>query len=155
MKKTLSIIAFALAFGLAAFSAVGLSTKLTAGSVVSAAAANGDCRVKLTVNDPILNGTPANPQGARVTWTVDSVPSCYRIEGIRATFNFTLADGSVHQKVVNVAGNATQASAQLNLTAPLPRRDRPTVITATVVATAVPIDNQIRGTGNATTELRP
>jgi hypothetical protein len=133
---------------------------ITAGKAAPAAATalpatNGECRVRLTVNDPILNGTPANPQGARVTWTVDNVPSCYRIESIRATFNFTLADGSSHQKVVNVAGNATQASAPLNLTAPLPRRDRPTVITATVVARAVPIDNQINGTGNATTELRP
>lgn len=159
MKKTLPIITFAFVLGLAAFSALNFYTKITSHSVVNAAAAipatNGDCRVKLTVTDPVLNGTPANPQGARVNWTLDSVPSCYRIEGIRATFNFTLADGSSHQKVVNVAGNVTQASAQLNLTAPLPKRDRPTVITATVVATAVPIDNQIRGTGNATTELRP
>jgi hypothetical protein len=156
MKKPLSIIAFTFALGLAAFSALNLYTQLAATSVVSAApAANGECRVRLSVNDPILNGTPANPQGARVTWTVDNVPPCYRIESYRVTFNFTLADGSSHQRVVNAPGNATQASTQLNLTAPLPRRDRPTVITATVVGRAVPIDNQINGTGNATTELRP
>jgi hypothetical protein len=123
-------------------------------TTASAAATPTECKVKLTVNDPTLKGTPANPQGARVTWTVDQVPPCYRLSGIRATFNFTLADGSVHQKEVNVAPNATQAQVELNLTAPLAKRDRPTVITSTVVATAVPIDNQIRGTGNATTEIR-
>lgn len=118
-------------------------------------ATTNDCRVRLTVNDPILNGSPASPQGARVTWTVDNVPPCYRISGFQVTFNFTLADGSSHQRVVNAAGTANMAGVALNLNTPLPRRDRPTVITATVVATAVPIDNQIRGTANATTELRP
>ncbi len=126
----------------------------TPASASATSATNADCKVRLTVNDPLLNGTPANPQGARVTWTVDNVPPCYRIEGFRVTFNFTLADGSTHQRIVNAAGTANTAGVALNLSAPLPRRDRPTVITATVVAKAVPIDNQIVGTGNATLEIR-
>lgn len=120
-----------------------------------APATSQDCRVRLTVNDPILNGSKASPEGARVTWTVDNVPPCYRIEGFRVTFNFTLADGSSHQRIVNAAATANMAGVALNLTTPLPRRDRPTVITATVVAKAVPINNQIVGTENATTELTP
>lgn len=119
----------------------------------AAPATNGDCRVRLTVNDPVLNGTAASPTGARVTWTVDNVPPCYRIEGFRVTFNFTLADGSSHQRIVNAAGTANMAGVALSVPTPLPRRDRPTVITATVVAKAVPINNQIVGTENATTEI--
>ena len=128
---------------------------VTPASASATSATNADCRVRLTVNDPILNGTPASPQGARVSWTVDNVPPCYRIEGFRITFNFTLADGSSHQRIVNAAATANLAGVALNLNTPLARRDRPTVITATVLARAVPIDNQITGTRNATTELRP
>lgn len=125
----------------------------TPASASATSAQGADCRVRLTVNNPQLQGPTAFPQGARVSWTIDNVPPCYRISGIQVTFNFTLADGSAKQKIVNVAGNATQAQTQLNLAAPLPRQDRPTVITATVVAQAVPIDNQIRGTANATTTI--
>jgi len=128
---------------------------VTPACAAASPATTNDCRVRLTVNDPILNGSPASPQGARVSWTVDNVPPCYRIEGFRVTFNFTLADGSSHQRIVNAAATANLAGVALNLSAPLPRRDRPTVITATVVAKAVPINNQIVGTENATTELNP
>jgi hypothetical protein len=145
----LSFVSFAalLVWGFAPGGATPASASMTS-------ATTQDCRVRLSVNNPVLQGTPANPTGARVTWTVDNVPPCYRIQGIRVTFNFTLADGSAKQKIENVAGNATQASTAISVAAPLARRDRPTVITATVVATAVPIDPQITGTANATAETR-
>ncbi|MFN0084392.1 MAG: hypothetical protein ACKVX9_03300 [Blastocatellia bacterium] len=141
------------------FSIVSLAALLVwgfspGGTTSASAAMTQDCRVRLSVNNPILQGTPANPTGARVSWSVDNVPPCYRIQGFRVTFNFTLADGSTKQKIESVPGNSTQANTAISVAAPLARRDRPTVITATVVATAVPIDPQITATANATAETR-
>ncbi len=155
LRKCLLFVSIFSLFSLATLTVLGFASRSTAPASAAVTPTTNDCRVRLTVNDPILNGTPASPQGARVTWSVANVPPCYRIEGFRVTFNFTLADGSSHQRIVNAAPTANMAGVALNLSTPLPRRDRPTVITATVVASAVPIDNRIVGTENATTELNP
>ncbi len=125
----------------------------TPASASVAPATTPDCRVSLTVNNPILQGTRKRPEGANVSWTITNVPPCYRISAIQVTFNFTLADGTTKQRVVNVAGNATSAQTTLNLTADLPRADRPNTVTANVLVTAVPIDNQIRKSESASTDL--
>src|SRR6185436_21015508 len=93
----------------------------------------------------------------RVTWNSDNLPHWYRISGQTVTFNIVQRDGGNIQKMVNVAGNATSATKELLINAAeadrLFKKDRPTSITATVVATAVPIDNQIRGTDVESAEV--
>jgi hypothetical protein len=101
-------------------------------------------RPSFTLNQPQLQGTPASPTGVRVTWSNVTVPDCYRISEFKVTFNAVLRNGDTRNLEVTVPGNATQAQSAINVAGPLPPGDRPTVITATVVANAVPIDNQIK-----------
>ncbi|MCI0697487.1 hypothetical protein L0337_36450 [candidate division KSB1 bacterium] len=97
----------------------------------SAASAQGQCRLQVSVNSPTFQGTPAQPTGAAVSWTITNKPPCYRIIGSQVTFNFQLNNGSTARRVVNVPGNGTNAS--LNLaTAPLPANIRPNGLTANV-----------------------
>jgi hypothetical protein len=102
----------------------------------SATSAQGPCALRVTVNNPTFQGTPAQPTGAAVSWTITNKPQCYRIVGSEVTFTFQLNNGSVQQRVVNIAGNGTNAS--LNLaTAPLPANTRPNGLTANVVVRAI------------------
>jgi hypothetical protein len=110
----------------------------------SATSATFTCaRPSFTLNQPVLQGTPANPTGVRVTWSNVTVPDCYRISEFKVTFNAVLRNGDTRDLSVTVPGNATQAQAAIN-TGPVPPGNRPTVITATVVAVAVPIEAQLR-----------
>jgi hypothetical protein len=94
------------------------------------------CRLQLTVNSPTLQGSPAQPTGATVSWTITNKPPCYRIVGSQVTFNFNLNDGTNVQRVVNITGNATNA--QVNLAGnPLPPGKRPNAITANVEVRAI------------------
>jgi hypothetical protein len=121
--------------------------------------ATADCRVRLSVNAPTLAGPLYHPDSVSVTWTIDNVPPCYTITSQTVTFNIVQRDGGNVQKIVTVPGNATSATKELLINAPeaarLFKKDRPTSITATVVATAVPIDNQIRGTDVESAEVTP
>jgi hypothetical protein len=94
-----------------------------------------------------------------VTWTIDNVPPCFRITSHTVTFNIVQRDGGNVQKIVTVPGSVTSATKELLINAPeaarLFKKDRPTSITATVVATAVPIDSQIRGTDVESAEFTP
>ena len=146
-------------FTIVSISALGAWGFAPGGATPASAAATADCRVRLTVNAPTLAGPLYHPDSVSVTWTIDNVPPCYRISGQTVTFNIVQRDGGNIQKIVNVAGNATSATKELLINAAeadrLFKRDRPTTITATVVATAVPIDNQIRGTDVETAEVTP
>lgn len=154
-----SILLFS-SFSLAALIAWGLVPfNVTPASASATPATSAECRLKLTTLAPTLTGPLYHPESVNVSWTVDNVPPCYRISGIQVTFNIVQRDGDNKQKIVNVPGNATSASAQLLLNAPeaakLFKKDRPTTVTATVIATAVPIDSQIRGTDVETSEVTP
>jgi hypothetical protein len=135
------------------------ATPASASAALPEPAMNADCRLKITTNAPTLVGPLYHPESVNVSWTVDNVPPCYRISSIQVTFNIVQRDGDNKQKIVNVPGNATSASAQLLLNVPeaarLFKKDRPTPVTATVVATAVPVDSQIRTSDVETSEVTP
>lgn len=102
----------------------------------SAASAQGQCQLQFTVNSPTLQGSPGQPTGATVSWTITNRPPCYRIDGSQVTFNFNLNDGTNIQRVVNVAGNATNAQVNLAVN-PLPPNKRVNAITANVIVKAI------------------
>jgi len=132
LRKSLLFLSFA---SIAALIAWGF-TKGGSTPACAAASAQGQCQLQLTVGTPALQGTPAQPTGATVTWTITNKPQCYRIDGSQVTFNFNLNDGTNVQRVVNVNGNATNA--QINLAVnPLPANKRVNAITANVIVKAV------------------
>lgn len=148
-----------LLLSLVSVSALGVWGLTPAGATPASAPATADCRVRLTVNAPTLAGPLYHPDSVSVTWTIDNVPPCYRITSQQVTFNIVQRDGDNIQKIVNVAGNVTSATKELLINAPeaakLFKKDRPTTVTATVVATAVPIDNTVRGTDVESSEVTP
>ena len=133
LRKTILFLSFASIAGLIAWGfAPGGSTPACA----AATSAQGQCTLQLTVNSPTLQGSPAQPTGATVSWTITNKPPCYRIDGSQVTFNFNLNDGTNVQRVVQVAGNATNA--QVNLAGnPLPPNKRVNAITANVIVKAI------------------
>jgi hypothetical protein len=133
LRKSILFLSFASIAALIAWGfAPGGSTPVCA----SSASAQSPCALRVTVNNPTFQGTPANPTGAAVSWTIANKPQCYRIVGSEVTFTFQLNNGNVEQRVVNIAGNATSAS--LNLAAgPLPANTRPNGLTANVQVRAI------------------
>lgn len=133
LRKSILFLSFA---SIAALITWGFAPGGATPACASAASAQNQCALQLTVNNPVFQGTPAQPQGATVSWTITNKPPCYRIDGSEVTFTFQLNDGSVAQRVVNVNGNAT--TAQLNLAVnPLPAGKRPNAITANVLVKAI------------------
>ncbi len=133
LRKSLLFLSFASIAALIAWGFVKGSAKTASASTASAP---NQCDLQLTVNSPTLQGTPAQPTGATVSWTITNKPTCYRIDGSQVTFNFNLNDGANVQRVVNVAGNVTNA--QVNLAGnPLPPNKRVNAITANVIVKAI------------------
>jgi hypothetical protein len=133
LRKSLLFISVA---SIAALIAWGFTPGKSTTVCASAASAQGQCQLQLTVNSPTLQGSPAQPTGATVTWTITNKPPCYRIDGSQVTFNFNLNDGTNVQRVVNVNGNVTNA--QVNLAGnPLPPNKRVNAITANVIVKAI------------------
>jgi hypothetical protein len=133
LRKSLLFLSFASIAALIAWGFVKGSAKTASASTASAP---NQCDLQLTVNSPTLQGTPAQPTGATVSWTITNKPTCYRIDGSQVTFNFNLNDGANVQRVVNVAGNVTNA--QVNLAGnPLPPSKRVNAITANVIVKAI------------------
>ena len=132
LRRSLLFLSFASIAALIAWGfAPGKST-----TVCATASAQGQCTLQLSVNSPTLQGTPGQPTGATVTWTVTNKPPCYRIDGSQVTFNFNLNDGTNVQRVVNVNGNATNAQVNLAVN-PLPAGKRVNAITANVIVKAI------------------
>src|SRR5215475_6263889 len=77
-----------------------------------AATSTAPCALDVAVNNPALQGTPAKPTGATVTWTITE-PPCYKIVGVDVTFNFTMGDGSAEHRPGKVASGGGSAQADL------------------------------------------
>src|SRR5262245_50539958 len=120
LRKSLLFLSLASITALIAWGFVKGDAKTASAAATSAT----DCKLQVTVNNPTFQGTPAQPTGATVTWTIANKPPCYRIVGSEVTFTFQLNDGPVAQKVVNIAGNTTNAQVNLALS-PLPAGKRP------------------------------
>jgi len=133
LRKSLLFISVA---SIAALIAWGFTKGGATSASASAASTLGPCDLQLTVGAPALQGTPAQPTGATVTWTITNKPQCYRIDGSKVTFNFNLNDGTNVQREVIVNGNVTNA--QINLAGnPLPPNKRVNAITANVIVKAI------------------
>ena len=120
-------------------------------------AQNKQCNVTIKVGKPTLTGPLPRPTHVNVSWTVENLPSCYRISGSRVTFNIVAQDGANETIKWNINGNATTASAPINIpTARLEKLfpiNRPAVITATVETSAVPIAPSYTHTDVQTAEV--
>ena len=132
LRKSILFLSLA---SIAALIALGFAPGGSTPACAAATSAQGPCSLRVTVNNPTFQGTPAQPTGATVSWTVVK-PPCYRIVGSEVTFTFQLNNGSVAQRVVNITGNATNASLNLAL-APLPANTRPNGVTANVAVRAI------------------
>jgi hypothetical protein len=133
LRKSLLFLSFASIAALIAWGFVKGSAKTASASTASAP---NQCDLQFTVNSPTLQGSPAQPTGATVSWTITNKPSCYRIDGSQVTFTFNLNDGTNVQRVVPVNGNVTNA--QINLAGnPLPPNKRVNAITANVIVKAI------------------
>lgn len=133
LRKSILFLSLA---SIAALIAWGFAPAGSTTASASAASASNQCDLQISVNSPTLQGAPAQPTGATVTWTITNKPSCSRIDGSRVTFNFNLNDGTNVQRVVNVNGNVTNAQVNLAVN-PLPAGKRVNAITANVIVKAV------------------
>jgi hypothetical protein len=120
-------------------------------------AQNKQCNVTIKVARPTLTGPLPRPTNVNVSWTVENLPSCYRISGSRVTFNIVAQDGTNETIIRNINGDGATASAPINIpNAKLDRLfpiNRPAVITATVQTTAVPIAPSYTHTDVQTAEV--
>src|SRR5262245_8220512 len=69
-----------------------LTNPATKSSVASAQ--NTQCNVTINVGKPTLTGALPRPTHVNVSWTVENLPSCYRISNSRVTFNIVAQDGT-------------------------------------------------------------
>ena len=123
-----------------------------------AAAQNTQCNVTIKLGKPTLTGALPRPTHVNVSWTVENLPSCYRIINSRVTFNIVARDGT-NETIgpLTINGDAARASARITL--PAARLDRlfppnnPAVITATVQTTAVPVAPSYTHTDVETAEV--
>jgi hypothetical protein len=120
-------------------------------------AQNKQCNVTIKVGKPTLTGPLPRPTHVNVSWTVENLPLCYRISGSRVTFNIVAQDGTNETIKWNINGNATTASAPINIPSArlekLFQINRPAVITATVETSAVPIAPSYTHTDVQTAEV--
>jgi hypothetical protein len=157
-------IAFALAIALSICAITIALTKLGSDALANPAAKspapsaqNTQCNVTIKVGRPTLTGPLPRPTHVNVSWTVENLPACYRISGSRITFNIVAQDGTNETIARNISGNATTASAPINIpNAKLEKLfpiNRPAVITATVETNAVPIAPSYTHTDVQTSEV--
>lgn len=120
-------------------------------------AQNKQCNVTIIVGRPTLSGPLPRPTHVNVSWTVENLPSCYRVSGSRVTFNIVAQDGMNETIRWNINGNATTASAAINIPSARLEKlfpiNRPAVITATVETNAVPIAPSYTHTDVQTAEV--
>jgi hypothetical protein len=120
-------------------------------------AQNKQCNVTIKVGKPTLTGPLPRPTHVNVSWTVENLPLCYRISASRVTFNIVAQDGANETIKWNINGNATTASAPINIPSARLEKlfpiNRPAVITATVETTAVPIAPSYTHTDVQTAEV--
>jgi hypothetical protein len=120
-------------------------------------AQNTQCNVTIKVGRPTLTGPLPRPTHVNVSWTVENLPLCYRISGSRITFNIVAQDGTNETITRNINGNATTASAPINIPSARLEKlfpvNRPAVITATVETNAVPIAPSYTHTDVQTAEV--
>jgi hypothetical protein len=120
-------------------------------------AQNKQCNVTIKVGKPTLTGPLPRPTHVNVSWTVENLPLCYRISGSRVTFNIVAQDGTNETIKWNINGNATTASAPINIPSARIEKlfpiNRPAVITATVETSAVPIAPSYTHTDVQTAEV--
>jgi hypothetical protein len=120
-------------------------------------AQNKQCNVTIKVGSPTLTGPLPRPTHVNVSWTVENLPACYRISGSRVTFNIVAQDGTNETIIRNINGNATTASAPINIPSARIEKlfpiNRPAVITATVETNAVPIAPSYTHTDVQTAEV--
>jgi hypothetical protein len=120
-------------------------------------AQNTHCNVTIKVGRPTLTGPLPRPTHINVSWTVENLPLCYRISGSRVTFNIVAQDGTNETIIRNINGNATTASAPINIPSARLEKlfpiNRPAVITATVETNAIPIAPSYTHTDVQTAEV--
>jgi hypothetical protein len=120
-------------------------------------AQNKQCNVTIKVGKPTLTGPLPRPTHVNVSWTVENLPLCYRVSASRVTFNIVAQDGANETIKWNINGNATTASAPINIPSARIEKlfpiNRPAVITATVETTAVPIAPSYTHTDVQTAEV--
>ena len=120
-------------------------------------AQNKQCNVTIKVGKPTLTGPLPRPTHVNVSWTVENLPLCYRISSSRVTFNIVAQDGTNETIKWNINGNATTASAPINIPSARLEKlfpiNRPAVITATVETSAVPIAPSYTHTDVQTAEV--
>jgi hypothetical protein len=120
-------------------------------------AQNTKCNVTIKVGRPTLTGPLPRPTHINVSWIVENLPLCYRISGSRVTFNIVAQDGTNETIKWNINGNATTATAPINIPSARLEKlfpiNRPAVITATVETSAVPIAPSYTHTDVQTAEV--
>jgi len=120
-------------------------------------AQNKQCNVTIKVGKPTLTGPLPRPTHVNVSWTVENLPSCYRISGSRVTFNIVAQDGTNETIRWNINGKGATASAPINIPSARLEKlfpiNRPVVITATVETSAVPIAPSYTHTDVQTAEV--
>jgi len=118
---------------------------------------NTQCNVTIKVGKPTLTGPLPRPTHVNVSWTVENLAPCYRVSNSRVTFNIVSQDGANETIKWNVSGNATTASAPINIPSARLEKlfpiNRPAVITATVETNAVPIAPSYTHTDVQTAEV--
>src|SRR5215510_744191 len=157
-------IAFALSIALILCAITIALTKLgsdawanSAAKSSATSAQNKQCNVTIKVGKPTLTGPLPRPTHVNVSWTVENLPLCYRISGSRVTFNIVAQDGTNETIKSNINGNATTATAPINIPGARLEKlfpiNRPAVITATVETSAVPIAPSYTHTDVQTAEV--
>ena len=140
LRKSLLFFSFA---SIAALIAWGVAPGGAKSACASATSAQNPCVIQASVDPPILNGSPASPTSARVTWSITNVPTCYRLTSKTITFTITRNNAPNIVKVVNAPGTATSGSTSVSLAdlgQNLPAAERINAIVVEVRQTAEPED---------------